>query len=112
MNEIEKLYETAGIKFHTSKEITYYCPFTAEKQIELLKYLGKVDWLEPIEFHFNILGYWEFYTTNVTEFANEKHIVYQVIENEFDIALAKLIKHLWQDLTETEREQIRKILKG
>lgn len=60
MSEIEKLYELGNIRpfihyqpvkdynfggdnGYKYNEVKYYPPFTAEKQIELIKWLGKLD---------------------------------------------------------------------
>ena len=109
MNEIEKLYETAGIEkekkqqcvksyktengigicIDFSKRDDYlYCypPFTAEKQLNLIKWLLFSKWWMSLK---------------CCQFAPK-----------FDERLAELISDIWQDLTKTEQEEIRKILKG
>ena len=119
MSEIIKLYENAGIKPYIycskprldcnaretgncKKDCEYYSgeklftPFTAEKQLELIKWLAK----QPLTID-NVDGEFEFSTGyKLSDFGN------------FEESLAKLINNLWQDLTETEQEEIRKILKG
>ena len=121
MNEIEKLYKNAGIKcLHPSgfcKHIGVICevcerhkypPFTAEKQIELIKWL--------VKHRFNFMVY------ELTE----KDFTFEVInkrlkptsqfvslsENDFEEGLAKVLNCFWQDLTEEEYKQIADILKG
>lgn len=120
MSEIEKLMQNAGFKrFHT-KEYTFdpteafknnehfvcydYPPFTAEKQLELIKWLAKrrdfaLDyypscniWVAKTEFC------WEYY---------EKTYEHKETEQ----ALAGLINNLWQDLSDTEKAEIKEILK-
>ena len=136
MNEIEKLYENAGVNkifkyyecsYGTSsiqvcpiplgdcigvcdrKSIWDYPSFTAEKQIELIKWLArskngigidlfglgnpqvKTVWDIGVEFQ------WEDYNHTFEH-------------KDFDQALAGLINSLWQDLTEEERKQIKEIL--
>lgn len=122
MNEIEKLYELVGIKPLGTTDLREmkilvngkvivegkdlpnnyykdYPPFTAEKQLELIKWLGKYDYFEayyrPIQKDW-ILG-------NKT--ADSSHY-------DFTLGLASWISDIWQDLTETEQEEVRKILKG
>lgn len=101
MNEIEKLYELAGIEYTTkcsglihcedcehSEEINcynkYYSPFTPEKQLELVKWLFDSIYLL-------CLG------------------PLQHSEN-FENSLAELVNCLWQDLTEEEKQQVKEIL--
>lgn len=75
-----------------------YPPFTAEKQLELIKWLGKS---RPI--HITFL---------CDEWKVESMIRYGKKYNTFENALCGYTATIWQDLTETEREEIRKILKG
>lgn len=106
MDEVEKMYKNAGIKkvrqtnivlgdYPIAVGIENYPPFTAEKQLELIKWLVangdvcRIDatvkkWLK------NKIGYSKC-------FAIEE-------------AIAELINDLWQDLTEGERHQIKEIL--
>jgi hypothetical protein len=103
MSEIEKLYENAGVE----KEERYslnceyyekYPPFTATKQLELIKWLAKSKSDITICY------------SNATErFAISKRGGYCVSEN-FATALAIKINLLWQDLTDAERKQIKEIL--
>ena len=118
MTEVEKLYELAGVEreilrgcydYYSSKGIDIWdiadckntgcknCkydksikhtpPFTAEKQIEITQKL------------------WEFKPNEYPNFDLLTHYSYGEM-------VAELANHLWQDLTETEQEEIRKILKG
>lgn len=128
MNEVEKMYSNAGIKkkpycelncsitknnfectsycLHYEDEDLYYPPFTAEKQLELIKWLGK-----------NKNGFNVFYDTSFN--GKEKHywccadqyyedFNYGYHEKEFSEALAGLINEL--PLTDAEKEQIKNIL--
>ena len=87
MSEIEKLYRNAGVEsvgFNTYKLEDEYPQFTAEKQLELIKwcldnYRGEI-----------------FDTIETTEWFEEQLCAY--INNE------------WQDLAEKEREEIKNIL--
>lgn len=113
MNEIKKLYELAGVEkpqinYCTSdncpfnwkygicqtkkcpnwvtKQSECYPPFTAEKQLELIKQICPSY---PLNYH---LKCFQGYT--------------------FEDGLAKCVNNIWQCVTETEQEEIRKILKG
>lgn len=123
MSEIEKLYELAGAnkilppicsdneKFCANcpehiKDAMPYCksasypPFTAEKQLELIKWLIKKYKIIRIQHNLNL------YYIHIRDiYTGKVHI-------ELDEAIAGLINNLWQDLTETEQEEIREILKG
>ncbi len=121
MNEVTKLYENAGIELRCNIYPTFYdcstyphekcedCveweypPFTAEKQLSLIKWLDKSkngfgffnDGTEGLSCHCDF--HWEWFNENF-------------YAEDFDNALAGLINNLWQDLTEEERKQIRGIL--
>ena len=109
MSEIEKLYENIGIGKKVMCEWTckdspdcnancehyestqlYYPPFTAEKQLELIKWLIKYRWY--------IIGR---YTDK-----------FDLFDENFEQALAGILNNLWHDLTEEEKQQIRIILNG
>ena len=125
MNEIEKLYENAGIEkkimcdwtcnygdkfsdncnvhcLHYEDNDLYYPPFTAEKQLSIMKFIIKK-------------GY--YYDTKETDFNGEKYcfcvdsIPFKRVWNTFEEAIAKYINDIWQNLTDEEKEQIREILK-
>lgn len=103
MNEVTKLYENAGVekskcwddcttctRTSCDKNISYikaeYPPFTAEKQLAIVKQILFSTW-----------------------WMNLKRLQFS---EKFDEGLAQMINELWQDLTEEEQEEIRKILKG
>ena len=83
-----------------------YPPFTAEKQIELIKWLGELDYLGLMR------------TTMETKdwiFNSEYNMSGDIYKHSsraktFEETLAKLINSLWQDLTEEEKQQIKEIL--
>ena len=76
-----------------------YPQFTAEKQIELIKFLLKVEHSISYYFYENRYGF----------VIDEKQD--DCIEaKEFKIALAMIVNSLWQDLTEEEKEQVKGIL--
>jgi hypothetical protein len=98
MSEISKLYENAGFEVEMG-----YPPFTAEKQLELIKWLGKNkngfglfnDGTEGLSCHCDF--HWEWFRKDF-------------YAEDFDNALAGLINSLWQDLTEEEKQQVKGIL--
>ena len=123
MTEIEKMFENAGIKkefekpakcsknpyitcngclFYDNKKGKCnnrkdYSPFTAEKQIELIKWLGK----RPLTLLIGRRkGKYYFGNSNFNSKADS-----------FDNAIAIRINDLWQNLTEEERKRIKEILK-
>ena len=99
MNEIEKMYENAGLfycnkcRHYSELDCIYMCeskypPFTAEKQLELIVFFGRKGF--KLSFH------------NYTEdFSLES----------MQKSLAMAINNKWQSLTEKEKEQIKDILK-
>lgn len=60
-------------------------PFTAEKQIELIKWLIIEGYIEDM-------------------------LTVQISEENFEACLADTFNELWQDLTEEEKQQIKKVL--
>lgn len=120
MNEIEKLYKKCGIKKDwttvSSGDIgfgdieDYYPPFTAEKQLELLKIcldklsgvIGKVKGVDRC-----IL-----YISPGTE-EEEAFVVTDYINFEtWEETIAGLVNYFWKDLTKEEKQQIKEILSG
>ena len=133
MNEIEKLYENAGVEkqyysFKSSCGKTYnwelnengndkynMCfigkpeikerSFTAEKQLELIKWLASsrkgILISDFGENEFNISTGFYYCAKHIQNFKSNKDL---------DIVIAMFINSLWQDLTEEEKEQIRRIL--
>lgn len=117
MSEITKLYENAEVKkqipkvcssnelycreceAHIEDAMPYcknakYPPFTAEKQIELIKWLAKIGIkIDKVngEFTFSIFGI-------ISDFSS------------FEESLANLINNIWKDLTEEEKKQVKRIL--
>ena len=81
---------------------TIYPEFTAEKQLEMIKWLAK-------RFDFG-LEYYQNKTWAVqTQLGWDGYEVMYEHKN-FAEALAGLINHLWQDLTDTEKAKIKRIL--
>ena len=114
MNEIEKLYELAGIVpdcEHMECGLDYcannygcgyafYPPFTAEKQIALIKWLlqNKRLCIQKAEYSNN------FYMDTLSNRLNG------VDNKDFEQCLVSLMNNIWQSLTEEEKDQIRRIL--
>jgi hypothetical protein len=105
MSEVEKMYRNAGIKplcqipdgYCGMKNV--YEDFTAEKQLELIKWLGDTDYyIHSI-----------YKTIDTKEYCIENDF-YDIQTNKFEEALARLINKLWRDLTKAERKQIKEIL--
>ncbi|MBQ1769102.1 MAG: hypothetical protein IIZ99_00160 [Turicibacter sp.] len=122
MSEIEKMYENCNIKpkqegycgwdsdcpyphhkcndecpYWKHEDIAKYPPFTPEKQLELIKWLGEKDYTVRIDFNENEWG-----------IATEKYSGY--FQDDLSDALASIINTTWQDLTEEEKQQVKGIL--
>ena len=111
MNEVEKMYENAGIKKDWNSTPyggieEYYPPFTPEKQLELIKWLARHNFVVCKN-----LGGWH---TGINPTYDEEFGITcskrATNYGSFEYALASLINYLWQDLTEEERKQIKEIL--
>lgn len=109
MSEIEKLYENAGIgkqKYFVMQNESYkdvfeikYPPFTAEKQLELIK------WLADTDYYIHSI-----YRTIDTRKYCIENSYYDIETVGFEETIAGLINKLWRDLTEEEKQQIKEIL--
>lgn len=118
MNEIEQMYRNAGVERKKpacvecfldrhSCNRTYdecpelYPPFTAEKQLEVIKAISirQAVLLKQNRF---FIG---FESEKTKDLVCAEHL-----DLSFEIALAALINHLWQDITEDEKQKIREIL--
>lgn len=117
-SEVTKLYENAGIEQTqditcsdcefvnypeenkpcnacTQYGIKHYPPFTADKQIELIKKLGNIN----------------------IDIDNGCYMSSEILEVEahcdtFEETLAEFVNNLWQDLSEEEKQQVKEILNG
>jgi hypothetical protein len=101
--DIWKENDCAGKNCDTCKKdksIKRYPPFTAEKQIGILKLLT---------INRGILIKQNVFFTNLEN--PEKTIGTENIDSNFDEGFASLINILWQDLTEEEKQQVKGILK-
>lgn len=104
MTEIEKMFKNAGIKplcqipdkFCGVQDI--YEDFTAEKQLELIKWIAKYK--EECKVIYEKEYKWCTQTDWQGSFSFDN----------FPASLANLINLLWQSLTDQEKEEIRNIL--
>ena len=129
MNKIEKMYENVEIKkqipkvcssnelyckeceAHIEDAMPYcknaeYPPFTAEKQLALIKWISKKKFV----IYDNLSGW---FMGIIPTYSEELGIVCKdraTNTNSFEEALARLINKLWQDLTKEEKQQIKEIL--
>ena len=93
MNNIRKLYEIAGVEEHSS--------FSVEKQLELIKWFVKTfAEIETLEINYGLNDCFQISSCNsVSKF-----------EFEFEEALASFISNLYSDLTDVQKEEIKRIL--
>lgn len=114
MSEIEKMYENVGIEPKKCSECDNnmdcgfgkdcYPPFTAEKQLKLIKFITTLGMCE-IE-NWNDKGF---------HFAIKRERIYPTMflslsNINLQETLADVINNLWQDLTEEEKQQVKGIL--
>lgn len=115
MSEITKLYENAGVlkeclspcyinktwrKTHDCPNCDnreYYPPFTAEKQLNIVKFLLNKS------VYYDTYGDREYWFHLSDEIENSKY-------REFDEAIAECINKMWEDLRDYEKVQIKEIL--
>ena len=104
MSEIEKMYKLAqianeGYDAWDMKDI--YPPFTAEKQVEIIKFLiGKHAQFDKLKNYKQQDVYAIYYECR---YFPKQHLP-------FGEALAESINYLWQDLTKEEKQQVKGIL--
>lgn len=100
MNEIEKLYKNAGVEMQhlldiNTNQFVDVCPlFTAEKQIELIKWISHHDGC--FEVHLNSI-----------EFGDSGFGCCSTFEESF----ARAVNNFLKSATEEERKQIKEMLK-
>lgn len=110
-SEVEKLYKLAEVKAkciinggcsHTIKceecNCYLFSPFTAEKQLELIKLL-----CQRCDLTISRFSEWEFVHYDGQEPIN-------LSGKDFVETLAKLVNMYWQDLTEEEKSEIKRFL--
>lgn len=106
MSEIEKLYINARVEKEW-RPLPYggidefYPQFTEVKQFKLYKYLCKL-FLITTRYYFD-----EFFITAENTF-EEKGMT--ATGKTYEECIAKLVNNLWQDLTEEEKQQVKRIL--
>lgn len=103
-DNLQKLYEIAGVdsvgfNIYTLKD--EYPPFTAEKQLELIKWFVKTfAEIETLEINYHLNDCFQISSCNsVSKF-----------EFGFEEALASFIFNLYQDLTDDQKQEIKRIL--
>lgn len=118
MSEVEKMYKNAGVeKINTqyANNISYhlvgYPLFTAEKQLELIKWLASKEY-----------GYYSYgFLMNISDgttwlrvgISCGEDLIYDTYSSDGDTleeAIAKILRFMWNKLTEEERKQIKEIL--
>lgn len=82
------------------KEVYQYPPFTAEKQLELIKFLS---W--HFEYGIKITKYLNGFSIN-----NYTGTRCSELSKTFDESLASIVNKIWQDLTPEEKQQIKELL--
>lgn len=128
MNEVEKMYRNSGIEecnrllkpcpFENECdgcEYNWYPEFTAEKQLELIKWLARKDYGNYTEsLLISIRDGYNYLSAGITtDFGSECFYENYTFDNkQFDEAVAGLINTLWNKLTEEERKQIKNILES
>ena len=105
MNEVEKMYKNAEIEpvlFYDCESYNQKAEkgflFTAEKQLELIKWLAKFD---------------DFYVLKDFEFDKYRSLCGSVASeyiDTFEEMLANLILNIWDELTKAQKKQIKEIL--
>ena len=109
MNEVEKMMQNANVEKQWNSTPyggieEYYPPFTAEKQLELIKWLIQENFYDERIIRSNFEKTY-FYCTYIDDYCESEYF------GKFEEALANVFNYFWQDLTEAERTQIKEILK-
>lgn len=100
------LNKAYNFEFHeTDTKSDFYPPFTDTKQLKLIKLLQINKYKQYLHFVDVISSYFRGLKFETKE---EKRIF---IDSEYPQKLAKLVCELWEDFTDTQREEIRGILK-
>lgn len=111
MNEVTKLYKNAGVSCKPNYVYNKvpilsglkYPPFTAEKQLELIKWLVRKNFYDERIIRSNFEKTC-FYCSYINDYYESEYF------EKFEEALANVFNYFWQDLTEEERKQIKNIL--
>lgn len=80
-----------------------YPPFTAEKQIELIKWLIQKNFYDERIIRSNFEKTY-FYCSYIDDYCESAYF------EKFEEALANVFNYFWQDLTEEEKQQVKGIL--
>lgn len=113
-DNIQKLYEIAGVpriysEFNNGKETVIENVFSPYRQLELIKWVIKLEGVRdviPAEFgayYSNKMWWLEFMDDGLYTVLCSAH-------KDFSQALAGLILQLWDELTDTQKEEIKEIL--
>ena len=103
MSEITKLYKNVGIKMqhlldvNTNQFVDVYPPFTAEKQLAIVKFLLHKS------VYYDTDGDREYWFHISDEIENSKY-------REFDEAIAECINKMWEKVSDYVKIQIKEIL--
>ena len=102
MSEIEKMYSNSGIKKieldYPDNFEPFYPEFTAEKQIELIKWLAETGDVCRID------------ATVKNKWFVENEVGYSKCFAKFEEALANVINIIWEYMPEEEKQQVKGIL--
>lgn len=108
MSEVKKMYENAGVEDKNINNQLYkdlnYPQFTAEKQLELIKWLIQKNFYDERIIRSNFEKTY-FYCLYIDDYCESEYF------EKFAEALANVFNYFWQDLIETERNEIQDILK-
>ena len=130
MNEVEKMYENAGVEkqiisycdwdsdcpynedvcktdecpYWKTENSKYYPPFTAEKQLELIKWL-----IDKGQFRIERCLTKYYFEFRDYDLHTRKYLT-QMTFSTLEEGIAFVINNIWQDLTEEERKQVKGIL--
>lgn len=103
-DNIQKLYEIAGVDsvgFNTYTLKDEYPPFIAEKQLELIKWLLRQGHRFSVQYSYydNKYGLIWYECADV-----------ECLNTDFTQTLAGFIYELWQDLSDDQKQEIKRIL--
>ena len=108
-SQVEKMYRNAGVGYlmyvvDTFPPVEYpQIDFTAEKQLELIKWLIQKNFYDERIIRSNFEKTY-FYCSYIYDYCESEYF------EKFEEALANVFNYFWQDLTEEERTQIKEIL--
>ena len=130
-DNITKLYELAGVEknthcnrcqledngncstfcLHYGDDTKDYPPLTAEKQLELIKWIQLLDNVDNLQqFHHALNNRWCFIVEFLPEFSNIPTERLHCSHEQSDQALASLVTNLWHDLTDEQKAEVKRIL--